>query len=78
VNKYKLGAEIHFLHFHLLFQIEPAEGVMAIDYLGQTFKGDLLPSGKIKSQETGVNFINILQAAFTQADPKSVKKILTT
>jgi len=61
VNKYKLGAEIHFF-----------------DYLGQTFKGDLLPSGKIKSQETGVNFINILQAAFTQADPKSVKKILTT
>jgi hypothetical protein len=31
---------------------------MSIDYLGQTFKGDLLPSGKIKSQETGLIFNN--------------------
>ena len=38
--------------------IEQGEGVMAIDYLGQTFKGDLLPIGKIKSQETGLVFNN--------------------
>ena len=31
---------------------------MSIDYLGQTFKGDLLQSGKIKSQETGLVFNN--------------------
>ena len=30
--------------------IEPGEGVLTIDYLGQTFKGDLLKEGKIKSQ----------------------------
>ena len=44
--------------FLLLNQIEPADGVMSIDYLGQTFKGDLLPSGKIKSVETGLIFNN--------------------
>ena len=31
---------------------------MSIDYLGQTFKGDLLPNGQIKSQETGIYFKN--------------------
>ena len=31
---------------------------MTIDYLGQTFKGDLLPNGQIKSQETGMFFKN--------------------
>ena len=31
---------------------------MTIDYLGQTFKGDLLPNGQIKSQETGMYFKN--------------------
>ena len=31
---------------------------MSIDYLGQTFKGDLLPNGQIKSQETGLFFKN--------------------
>ena len=31
---------------------------MSIDYLGQTFKGDLLPNGQIKSQETGMFFKN--------------------
>ena len=38
--------------------IEAGEGVMAVDYLGQTFKGDLLPNGKIKSQETALIFNN--------------------
>ena len=38
--------------------IEPGEGVLAIEYLGQTFKGDLLPVGKIRSQETGLLFNN--------------------
>jgi len=38
--------------------IEPGEGVMSIDYLGQTFKGDLMPIGKIKSTETGLIFNN--------------------
>lgn len=38
--------------------VEPGEGVMSIDYLGQTFKGDLLACGKIKSQETGLIFSN--------------------
>ncbi len=28
--------------------IEPGDSVMTIDYLGQTFKGDLLPGGKIR------------------------------
>ena len=28
--------------------ITPGESVMSIDYLGQTFKGDLLPAGKIR------------------------------
>ena len=34
------------------------DGVMAVDYLGQTFKGDLLTNGKIKSHETGLIFNN--------------------
>merc|ERR1711936_828465 len=38
--------------------IEAGSGVMSIDYLGQTFKGDLLPNGQIKSQETGLFFKN--------------------
>ena len=38
--------------------VEPGVGVMSIDYLGQTFKGDLLACGKIKSQETGLIFNN--------------------
>ena len=38
--------------------IEPGEGVMSIDYLGQTFKGDLLSIGKIRSVETGLIFNN--------------------
>ncbi|XP_040580727.1 MPN domain-containing protein [Lepeophtheirus salmonis] len=38
--------------------IEPGEGVLSIDYLGQTFKGDLSPGGKIKSVETGLVFNN--------------------
>jgi hypothetical protein len=38
--------------------LEAGEGVMAVDYLGQTFKGDLLPSGQIKSQETNLIFNN--------------------
>lgn len=38
--------------------IEPGEGVMSIDYLGQTFKGDLLAVGKIRSVETGLIFNN--------------------
>ncbi|QQP40201.1 AGAP008858PAlike [Caligus rogercresseyi] len=33
-------------------------GVLSIDYLGQTFKGDLSPGGKIKSVETGMVFSN--------------------
>ena len=43
---------------HYFPQIEPDDGVMSIDYLGQTFKGDLLPTGKIRSQETGLIFNN--------------------
>ena len=31
---------------------------MAVDYLGQTFKGDLLTNGKIKSHETNLVFNN--------------------
>ena len=38
--------------------LEAGDGVMAVDYLGQTFKGDLLSNGKIKSQETGLLFNN--------------------
>ena len=38
--------------------IEAGDGVMAVDYLGQTFKGDLLTNGKIKSHETNLVFNN--------------------
>ncbi len=38
--------------------IEPGKGLLTIDYLGQTFKGDLLPVGRIQSQETGLVFNN--------------------
>jgi Restriction Enzyme Adenine Methylase Associated len=38
--------------------IEPGDGVMSIDYLGQSFKGDLLSIGKIRSVETGLIFNN--------------------
>ena len=40
------------------FIFKAGDGVMSIDYLGQTFKGDLLPNGQIKSQETGMYFKN--------------------
>ena len=40
------------------FKFKAGDGVMSIDYLGQTFKGDLLPNGQIKSQETGMYFKN--------------------
>ncbi|KAF4518786.1 hypothetical protein B566_EDAN005407 [Ephemera danica] len=36
--------------------LTPGEGAMSIHYLGQTFIGDLLPNGKIKSQETDLIF----------------------
>ena len=38
--------------------IEAGDGVLTIEYLGQTFKGDLLSIGKIRSQETGALFNN--------------------
>ena len=38
--------------------IEAGDGVLTIEYLGQTFKGDLLPVGKIRSQETDLTFNN--------------------
>jgi len=38
--------------------IEPGEGVLSIDYLGQSFKGDLMSIGKIRSVETGLIFNN--------------------
>jgi hypothetical protein len=38
--------------------IHQGEKVLSIDYLGQTFKGDLLPVGKIRSVETGLIFNN--------------------
>ena len=38
--------------------IEPGDSVMSIDYLGQSFKGDLLAIGKIRSVETGLIFNN--------------------
>eukprot|EP00092_Neocalanus_flemingeri_P039916 GFUD01043477.1.p1 GENE.GFUD01043477.1~~GFUD01043477.1.p1 ORF type:complete len:638 (-),score=151.19 GFUD01043477.1:153-2066(-) len=38
--------------------IQAGEKVMSIDYLGQTFKGDLMPAGKIRSIETGLVFNN--------------------
>ncbi|XP_063242924.1 MPN domain-containing protein isoform X2 [Bacillus rossius redtenbacheri] len=36
--------------------LQPGEGAMSIEYLGQRFIGDLLPDGKIKSQETDIIF----------------------
>ncbi|KAK7872098.1 hypothetical protein R5R35_005178 [Gryllus longicercus] len=36
--------------------LQSGEGTMAIEYLGQRFVGDLLPDGKIKSQETDLVF----------------------
>ncbi|GLV42382.1 uncharacterized protein CBL_03119 [Carabus blaptoides fortunei] len=36
--------------------LQPGEGTMSIEYLGQRFIGDLLPDGKIKSQETDIVF----------------------
>ncbi|XP_059473619.1 MPN domain-containing protein-like isoform X2 [Neocloeon triangulifer] len=36
--------------------LTPGEGAMSIHYLGQTFVGDLLPNGKIRSQETDLVF----------------------
>jgi len=38
--------------------IHAGEKVLSIDYLGQTFKGDLLPIGKIRSVETSLVFNN--------------------
>lgn len=36
--------------------LEPGKSTMTIEYLGQKFVGDLLPDGKIKSQETETIF----------------------
>ncbi|KAF0294893.1 MPN domain-containing protein [Amphibalanus amphitrite] len=36
--------------------LEPGEGAMTIDYLGQKFRGDLLPDGQIRSHETAETF----------------------
>ncbi|KAL7648122.1 UNVERIFIED_CONTAM: hypothetical protein RMT77_000023 [Armadillidium vulgare] len=36
--------------------LEPGEGSMTINYLGNKFKGDLLPDGRIRSQETNKIF----------------------
>lgn len=36
--------------------LEPGKSTMTIEYLGQKFIGDLLPDGKIKSQETETIF----------------------
>ncbi|XP_067002459.2 MPN domain-containing protein isoform X2 [Anabrus simplex] len=36
--------------------LQPGDGAMTIEYLGQKFTGDLLPDGKIKSQETDIIF----------------------
>ncbi|KAK7077756.1 hypothetical protein SK128_021165 [Halocaridina rubra] len=36
--------------------LQPGEGSMTINYLGNKFKGDLLPDGRIKSQETNKIF----------------------
>ncbi|XP_049318340.1 MPN domain-containing protein CG4751 isoform X2 [Bactrocera dorsalis] len=37
--------------------LQPGKAVMTIDYLGQKFVGDLMPDGKIKSQETETLFL---------------------
>lgn len=37
--------------------LQPGRSVMTIEYLGQKFVGDLLPDGKIKSQETETVFL---------------------
>lgn len=37
--------------------LQPGKSVMTIEYLGQKFVGDLLPDGKIKSQETETVFL---------------------
>lgn len=37
--------------------LQPGKGLMTIEYLGQKFVGDLLPDGKIKSQETETVFL---------------------
>ncbi|KAK3931366.1 MPN domain-containing protein [Frankliniella fusca] len=37
--------------------LEPGEGAMTIEYMGQRFVGDLLPDGKIRSQETDIVFV---------------------
>ncbi|XP_042230728.1 MPN domain-containing protein-like isoform X2 [Homarus americanus] len=36
--------------------LQPGEGLMTINYLGNKFKGDLLPDGRIRSQETNKIF----------------------
>ncbi|KAJ1519827.1 hypothetical protein ONE63_004073 [Megalurothrips usitatus] len=36
--------------------LEPGEGAMSIEYMGQRFTGDLLADGKIRSQETDTLF----------------------
>lgn len=38
--------------------LEPGKSTMTIEYLGQKFIGDLLPDGKIKSQETETIFLS--------------------
>jgi hypothetical protein len=45
-----LAAMVSYRFLQPLPQIEAADGAMSIDYLGQTFKGDLLSSGKIRAQ----------------------------
>jgi len=42
--------------------------------IGYAFKRAFTPLPFLPNQPPGVNFINILQAAFTQADPKSAKR----
>ncbi|XP_053961352.1 MPN domain-containing protein CG4751 [Anastrepha ludens] len=37
--------------------LQPGRSLMTIDYLGQKFVGDLMPDGKIKSQETETVFL---------------------
>ncbi|XP_045470928.1 MPN domain-containing protein CG4751-like isoform X2 [Harmonia axyridis] len=36
--------------------LQPGRGAMTIEYLGQKFVGDLLPDGRIRSQETDIAF----------------------
>lgn len=44
--------------------LQPGKGVLAIEYLGQKFTGDLLEDGKIQSQETDLIFASPSAWAF--------------